>query len=176
MIGVLQFFFLYASGWTSGLPGVPYSPDEDELLASYGVLEIMISTAIMFGGVLALLKRYRPPPGSFIFALRHCGNPDVGVSTDSSGPGKCCKWSWPGPRPTVLARSLDPDPAVPNRFRAFGLVAPLAVWSIRFIAFCGVPPKSRLAAEIWGGAIVFAGLLGWGLAMLMTLPPSPARA
>jgi hypothetical protein len=175
VIGVLQFFFLYASGWTSGLPGVPYSPDGDELLASYGVLEIMISTAIMFGGVLALLKRYRPPPGSFVFVFGI-----VGILMSALDgfvwPWEVLQMVVAGAATDVLAQRLDPDPEVPNRFRTFGLVAPLAVWAIRFIAFVVFRPSLGWPLEIWGGAIVFAGLLGWGLAILMTLPPSPARA
>ena len=175
LIAVLQFFFLYASGWTSGLPGVPYLPSEDELLASYGVLEIMISTAIMFGGVLALLKRFRPPPGSFtvVFTV-------VGVLLSALD---AFVWPWEilqmfaaGAAADLLVAAVDPDPAVVSRFRLFGLVAPVAVWAIRFAAFGSFRPNLGWPIEIWGGAIVFTGLLGWGLAVLMTLPASPARA
>ena len=175
VISVLQFFFLYASGWTSGLPGIPYDRDRDQLLVSYGVLEIMISTAIMFGGVFALLKRYRLPPGSFVLVFG-----TVGVLLSAL---EAFVWPWGilqmlvvGAVIDVVALSLDPDPEVPDRFRMFGFVAPAAAWSIRFIAFVVFRPSLGWPPEIWGGAIVFAGLLGWGLATLMTLPPSPARA
>ena len=175
VIAVLQFFFLYASGWTSGFPGVPYESGGDELLVSFGVLEIMISTVIMFGGVLALLKRYRLPPGSFVFIFGI-----VGILLSALD---AFDWPWQVLQMVVigavidgLASSLDPDPEVPNRFRIFGLVAPAVAWSIRFIAFAVFRPSIGWPPEIWGGAIVFAGLLGWGLATLMTLPPSPARA
>ena len=175
VIAVLQFFFLYASGWTSGLPGVPYDSGGDELLVSYGVLEIMISTAIMFGGVLAILKRHRPPPGSFILVFG-----TVGILLTALD---AFVWPWEilqmiviGGVIDVMVSSLDPNPEVPNRFRLFALVAPAAAWSIRFIAFAVFRPTFGWPPEIWGGAIVFAGLLGWGLATLMTLPPSPSRS
>ncbi|MGZ8756111.1 MAG: hypothetical protein ACXW15_13095, partial [Acidimicrobiia bacterium] len=76
----------------------------------------------------------------------------------------------------LLVARIDPDPTAVNRFRLFGLLAPIAAWSIRFVAFGAVRPNLGWPPEIWGGAIVFAGLLGWGLSVLMTLPPSPARA
>jgi hypothetical protein len=175
VIAVLQFFFLYASGWTSELPGVPFEPNDDELLAAYGVLEILVSTAIMFGGILVLLKRYRPPPGSFILLFGV-----VGVLMSALD-----EFFWPwqmlqmvaiGVVADFLAARIDPDPATANRFRLFGLLAPIAAWSIRFVAFGVFRPNLGWPPEIWGGAIVFAGLLGWGLSVLMTLPPSPARA
>ena len=175
VVAVLQFFFLYASGWTSGIPGVPYNPGEDELLTSYGVLEIMISTTILFGAVLALVKRYRPPPGSFVVLFGV-----VGVLLSALDgfvwPWEILQMVIAGAAVDVLVAGLDPDPAVPNRFRWFGLLAPIAAWSIRFISFVVFRPSLGWPPEIWGGAIVFAGLLGWGLAALITLPPSPARA
>jgi hypothetical protein len=175
VIALLQFFYLYASGWTSELPGVLFRPDDDEFLAAYGVLEIMVSTAIMFGGVLVLLKRYRPPPGSFtlLFAI-------VGVLMSALDE---FVWPWQmvqmvaaGVAADALVATVDPDPAVVTRYRLFGLLAPIAAWSIRFIAFGVFRPNLGWPPEIWGGAIVFAGLLGWGLAVLITLPASPARA
>ena len=172
---MLQFFFLYSSGWTSGLPGVPYTPSEDELLASYGVLEIMISTAIMFGGVLTLLKRYHPPPGSFTFVFTV-----VGVLLSALDgfvwPWEILQMFAAGAAADLLVTAIDPDPAVVSRFRLFGLVAPIAAWAIRFAAFGLFRPNLGWPVEIWGGTIVFTGLLGWGLAVLMTLPASPARA
>jgi hypothetical protein len=174
VIALLQFFYLYASGWTSELPGVPFDGD-DELLAAYGVLEIMISTAIMFGGVLVLLKRYRPPPGSFTLLFGVVGVL-MSALDEFSWPWQIVQMLAAGVAADFLVARVDPDPAVANRFRLFGLMAPIAAWSIRFIAFSVFRPNLGWPPEIWGGAIMFAGLLGWGLAVLMTLPPSPARA
>ena len=175
VIAVLQFFFLYASGWTSELPGVSFQPNDDELLAAYGVLEILVSSAIMFGGVLVFLKRYRPPPGSFILLFGV-----VGVLMSALDgffwPWQMLQMLAVGVAADLLVARIDPDPAVALRFRLFGLLAPIAAWSIRFIAFSAFRPNLGWPPEIWGGAIVFAGLLGWGLSVLMTLPPSPARA
>ncbi len=149
VIGVLQFFFLYASGWTSGLPGVPYSPDGDELLASYGVLEIMISTAIMFGGVLALLKRYRPPPGSFVLVFGV-----VGILMSALDgfvwPWEVLQMVVAGAATDVLARSLDPDPEVPNRFRAVRAAGSAGGLGDPLHRVRGVSPKSGLAARDLG--------------------------
>jgi len=175
VVALLQFFFMYASGWTSGIPGVPFDPGEDELLASYGVLEVMISTAIMFGGVLALLKRYRPPPGSFTLLFGIVGVLLSGLD-EFVWPWEMLQMVAAGVATDLLVARVDPDPATPNRFRLFGLVTPIVVWSIRFIAFAVFRPSLGWPPEIWAGAIVFAGLLGWGLAVLMTLPPSPVRA
>jgi hypothetical protein len=175
VVAVLQFFFLYASGWTSGIPGVPYDSGQDELLASYGVLEIMISTAILFGGALALLKRYRPPPGSFLLLFGVIGVL-MSALDEFAWPWEILQMLIAGAVADVLVVAIDPDPGAPNRFRIFGLLAPIAVWSIRFIAFAVFRPSLGWPPEIWGGSIVFAGLLGWGLAILMTLAPSPAKA
>ena len=176
VVSVLQFFFLYASGWTSGIPGVPYSPGQDEMLPSYGILEIMISTAIMFGGVLTLLKRYRPPPGSLILMFGIVGIL-MSALDEFSWPWEILQMVAAGAAADFLVARLDPDPdAAPHRFRLFGLSTPIAVWSIRFTAFSVFRPSLGWPPELWGGAIVFAGLLGWGLASVMTLPRSPARA
>jgi hypothetical protein len=175
VIALLQFFFLYASGWTSELPGVPFQPNDDEFLAAYGVLEVLISTAIMFGGVLVLLKRYRPPPGSFILLFGVVGVL-MSALDEFFWPWQMLQMVAVGAVADFLAARIDPDPAAANRFRLFGLLAPVAAWSIRFITFGVFRPNLGWPPEIWGGAIVFAGLLGWGLSVLMTLPPSPARA
>ena len=120
------------------------------------------------------MKRYRPPPGSFVFIFGI-----VGILLSALD---AFDWPWQVLQMIVIgavidgiASSLDPDPEVPKRFRIFGLVAPAVAWSIRFIAFAVFRPSVGWPPEIWGGAIVFAGLLGWGLATLMTLSPSPAR-
>ena len=175
VIALLQFFYLYASGWTSEFPGVPFRPDGDELLAAYGVLEIMISTAIMFGGVLVLLKRYRPPLGSFTLLFGVVGVL-MSALDEFAWPWQMAQMLAAGAAADFLVATIDPDPAVANRFRLFGLLAPIAAWSIRFIAFGLFRPNLGWPPEIWGGAIIFAGLMGWGLAVLITLPPSPARA
>jgi hypothetical protein len=174
LIALLQFFFLYASGWTSDLPAVPFRPNDDEFLVAYGVLEVLISTAIMFGAILVLLKRYRPPPGSFVLLFGV-----VGVLMSALDE---FYWPWQmlqmvaiGAVTDLVAARVDPDPATASRFRLFGLVAPIAAWSIRFAAFGAFGPNLGWPPEILGGTIVFAGLLGWGLSVLMTLPPSPAR-
>ena len=145
MIAVLQFFFLYASGWTSELPGVPYQPNDDELLAAYGVLEILVSSAITFGGVLVLLKRYRPPAGSLtlLFGV-------VGVLMSALDgffwPGKCSKCSRSEWRLTLLVARIAPDPAVRFSISVVRLLAPIAAWSIRFISFSVFRSQPRLAA------------------------------
>ena len=175
VVAVLQFFFLYASGWTSEIPGVLYSPGQDEMVPSYGILEIMISTAIMFGGVLALLKRYRLPPGSLILMFGIVGIL-MSALNEFIWPWEILQMVLAGAAADFLIARLDPDPdAAPVRFRVFGLVAPIAVWSIRFLAFSVFRPRLGWPPELWGGAIGFAGLLGWGLSSLMTLPRSPAR-
>ena len=156
VIALLQFFFLYASGWTSELPGVPFQPNDDEFLAAYGVLEVLISTAIMFGGILVLLKRYRPPPGSFILVFGV-----VGVLMSALD-----EFFWPwqmlqmvaiGGVADFLAARIDPDPADPQSLSPVrtpgsdrGMVD--TVHRLRRL-----PPQPRLAARdlgrghrVWG--------------------------
>ena len=129
----------------AGFPGVPYDPGEDELLVSYGVLEIMISTAIMFGGVLALLKRYRPPPGSFILMFGSRGSPACRLWTHSTGPGRYCKWSWSARRSMWLPRASIRIRRSPTDFGLFGLVAPDRRLVDPIHRLRGLPPESRLA-------------------------------
>ncbi len=173
-VAVIAFFFMYL--WT---PLRPYHIVKSiyfskfaaggDVRASYitsGVTGMLVMTAVMIGGVLWLLPRWRPPFGTvtIVFGL---------VATLMSGIGafQQAHLIWPqalaGLVGDVLVRLLDPAPARPTIFRVFAAALALVLW-IGVLGTDAVYRGLGWSPEVIGGSVVWATLTALGMAMLMT--------
>ena len=181
---LLAFFFAYAWGAYDISPATPVAPAAlDELAADHaqaegviasGILSRLLTTVLLVGPLLVIMRRWRPPAGTatilfttvsvLVFALADgvalslLAAPVVaGIVTDLTSRG--------------LGSRLD------SRWWVYGLAgwAALVLWSSHFIALAtshglAWPP------ELWGGAVLLAVLAAVGTAVVTFLPPVPGRA
>ena len=176
-VSVIAFFFMYL--WTPLRPyhivkAIYFSrfANGGDVRASYitsGVTGMLVMTAVMIGGVLWLLPRWRPPFGTvtIVFGL---------VATLMSGIGafEQAHLIWPqalaGLFGDVAIRQLDPAPARPTMFRVFAALLALVLW-IGVLGTDAVYRGLGWSPEVIGGSVVWAVLTAFGIAMLMTLDP-----
>ncbi len=165
------FFFLYGNGFNNWPMQYEYIPFESEVLAAYGVLATQVSTVIMIGSVLLLLRRWNPPFGTFSVVFGVIGPFMAGLDGFTF-------W-WQIIAPFVGGVTADVVLRVTagrsrrTRAAAVGLVTPLLMWAVASLALhtaWGIlwPP------ELWVGQIVMAMLVGFVLSLLVFPPPVPA--
>jgi hypothetical protein len=158
---LVAFFFEYA--WLPAIDWLPrqvYLPDSGigEEGAVLGVLGIIVTTVILMGPTLAMLKRWHTPFGS-ITILFVVVNLFIAVAFDKDLSGLV-----PG-----LVAGLAGDALValraPRRLTAF--LVPVVLWGVYFVVVGRIEQGLGWPPEIWGGGILFAGLAGLGLQLLI---------
>ncbi len=167
----LGFFFQYVDGLSTRFMQVPYLPGPEEgyfeLVA--GLSSILITTVILVGGLLLLLRRWTIPPGTALVLFTVFGAlmellegydfPEDLIAPVIAGVAAEVMLFWVTPR-------LRQDVGV----RLLAFVVPVVMWVTRFIVF---EQFSDIAwpVSVWTGTIFFAGLAGVGLSILSN-PPS----
>ena len=137
---------------------------QGDLLA---VLGVVIETATMMGVLLWVLKRVRVPAGSMtlIFVVFYL----VTMITTGS-PVFLPIWLIAGILSDVAMVILKPSSGVTWRFRAFGAVVPVVLWTVYYAFFMitGLGGGVWITGYVWTGSIVEAGIIGYMLAFAMT--------
>jgi hypothetical protein len=148
-------------------------PFVHRLAVEAGVTGFMLSSALLFGPLLFLLRRWRPPVGSAAIVLGvQCllmqaltGFSDAGLAVLGLLGAAAVEGLL-----AILRPSLTPR----WRLRAFCAVAPVAFWGV-YLAGIGLHDGGLgWKAELWGGALVWSGLTLLALAMFMLPPAVPA--
>jgi hypothetical protein len=133
-----------------------------------GFASILVTTVVLMGPTLLLLRRWRPPAGSFTILFV-----TVAVLTSALE-------GFPMPE-TLLAAVVGGATAdllvqvMPGRptstvMRVTGFVVPLAMW-FAYFAVLALFYDVGWSVEFWSGISVLSALAGLGLALLMTLAP-----
>jgi len=143
-----------------------------EKLQLQGFAAILITTVILIGPTLMLLRRWRTPSGSFtvlfgtvamLMAAIH--GFDLGVTVLAGLVG--------GFTADMLAAALQPTRSTTTVLRVVGGVVPAVTW-LAYFAVLAVFQTVGWSVEFWAGITVMSALAGLGLGVLMTLPPTPA--
>ena len=146
---------------------VPYfaTSDQSELIAALAVLAILVSTAIMFGRLLLVARRWKLPFGTdtIVLLLVNLGIA-LGFDDDLLA------------IPVVLVAGLLFDWLASRNVLSWLLATlPTAtLWVGCFITVGATGNGLGLAPEIWGGAILFAVLTILALDRMMQLVSPPA--
>jgi len=171
----LGFFFQYVDGLSTRLMQVPYSPGSEEgfFAVVAGIASILITTAILMGALLLLIRRWTAPFGSGLvvfglFALLMESLEGFDFPEDLIAPVIA------GLIADLLVRVLGPGPTRLWAVRWFAFLVPVLMWGVRFAVF------ERFAdiawpIEIWSGVVAFSGLTGVGLSLL-AFPPDEVPA
>jgi hypothetical protein len=148
-------------------------PEVHRLGIQAGVSGFVISTALLFGPVLFLLRRWRPPAGAVALLL---GVQCLAMQalTGFADAGLAVLGLLGAAAVEGLLAVLRPSPARPWRLRVFCAAAPVAFWAVYFGGVGVHDGGLGWKPEVWGGALVWSGLTLLALAMVM-FPPAVAE-
>jgi hypothetical protein len=146
--------------------------DVYRLTIEAGVPGFMLATAFLFGPLLFLVRRWRPPVGSALIVL---GTQSLLVQalTGFADPGLAVLGVLGAVAVEALLAGVRPSPTPRWRLRGFCAVAPVVFWGVYFGGIGLHDGGLGWKAEIWGGTLVWSGLTLLALAMVM-FPPRRA--
>jgi hypothetical protein len=152
-------------------------PEVRRLAIQAGVSGFVVATAVAFGPVLFLLRRWRPPAGAAALLL---GVQCLGMQaiTGFADAGLLVLGLLGAAAVEGLLALLRPSPERPWRLRGFCAAAPVAFWGVYLAGVAAHDGGLGWTAEVWGGALVWSGLTVLALGGLMVPPavPEPAAA
>jgi hypothetical protein len=165
----VAFFHLYVNGFNNWPMQFSYTPNEDDILAALGVVATLVSTAILVGASLLLLRRWDPPVGSFTIMFGVVGVFMAGLDA--------YEHSWQVVAPLVAGMAGDAVVALVRHRQAmaFAVIVPLVMWSVSTLT-THLAWTVEWPPELWMGQIIMAALLGLALSLLADPPgPGPRR-
>ena len=175
VVAMTAFFFQYVSpvvAWRRpGLAGLPAGSPFAETVQVYGLL---VHNLLFVAPVLLLLLRWQTPLGTFTVmsgtvALLLATQTELGLV------GLVGAAVLGGAAADVAVTLLRPSPQRRRAARAVAVIAPAVYWTSHF-ALLGAGYGVRWEPEIWLGSVVWAGLSGLTLALLMWPPAVPLTA
>jgi hypothetical protein len=173
--GELGFFFQYMDGTSVRLMQTVYVPGTEEgyfaVVAGFG--SILVTTIILMGSLLLLMRRWALPPGAGLVLFGVFGLL-MEVLEGFEFPEDLIAPLSAGLAVEVLRPILRPSAAPLSRLRVFVFAVPVVMWSVRFAVF-ELYSDINWPVAVWTGVIFFSGLTGVGLSLLFS-PPDAARA
>ncbi|HWC40935.1 MAG TPA: hypothetical protein VHK02_03010 [Actinomycetota bacterium] len=149
-------------------------PFVHRLAVQGGITGFVLSTALLFGPLLFLLRRWRPPAGSAAITLGvQCLLMQAVTGFDDAGLaalGLLGALVVEG-----LLAALRPAEPPRRRLRAFCAAAPIGFWGVYLGGIALHDRGLGWKAELWGGALVWSSLTLLALGMVMFPPPAPAE-
>lgn len=168
---LVQFFYMYASGLTTDTLSAPYRLDDDFSVV-FGILEITITNLLFVGSGLLLIRRWRPPPGTFTFIAGLLGAGMQAV-VGFEAPADVLPALLGGAVADFLIITIDPSPRQPRSLRLWAVTAPMGLWAM-VVAQRALIGELAWPVTLWLGVIVMMGLWGLGLSVLAAPPPLPS--
>jgi hypothetical protein len=140
-----------------------------------GVSGFVVSTAILFGPVLFLLRRWRPPTGAaaLLLGLQCLAMQAVTGFADA---GLLVLGLLGAVAVEGLLALLRPSPVRRWPLLAFSAAAPVAFWAVYLGGVGAHDGGLGWTPEVWGGTLVWSGLTLLALAIVMFPPAVPEPA
>ncbi len=165
----VSFFHWYTNGFDNWWVSIEYLGPDQDYAAARGVLATLTTTVILIGSAMVLLRRWRPPMGSFVLMFGFVGF--FMALLDAFGQAWQIMPAVVGGLVMDLAVARS---ATPTRGARVGAVlSPLFMWSVATIAF-HIAWGVGWTPELWVGQIVMASLAGLGLSLIAFPPEVPA--
>jgi hypothetical protein len=184
VVSLVAFFFMYWSPYTTWAPtrnaaayiaGAP--PDyQDSLrysLTTDGVASALTTTLLLVGPLLLIVRRWRPPAGTATVLI----TVPALLSSALQGfaqPLLVLAALVAGLLTDVLVRRLRPALDRRAAVRLVAVLSPMVLFSAWFAAL-SVTTGVWYPPEIWAGTIVWTGLAGLGLSLLVLPTPPPGQ-
>jgi hypothetical protein len=147
-------------------------PQVQRLSIQAGVSGFVLSTALLFGPVLFLLRRWRPPAGAAALLL---GVQCLAMQalTGFADAGLAVLGLLGAAAVEGLLAVLRPSPVRRWRLLAFCAAAPVAFWAVSFGGVGVHDGGLGWKAEVWGGTLVWSSLTLLALDTVMFPPAVP---
>ena len=127
-----------------------------------GIGSILITTVLLVAPVLLVARRWQPPFGTVTTVW----------TIMAAFLGAISEWSNPEQLGAVALAGLAVDLLLRRApLRVTGFFAPLLLWGAWFTATAATQ-EVTWPVELWSGSIVWAGMLGLALSLLMAATPS----
>lgn len=141
-----------------------------------GFASILLTTLILIGPTLMLLRRWRTPMGSFTVLFGAVAALMSAIEGFELGHAVLAA-VVAGFAADALAQALQPVRSTTAVLRVVGGVVPLVLW-LAYFAVLATFQSVGCSVEYWSGITVMSSLAGLALALLMTLPgvPDPVSA
>jgi hypothetical protein len=140
-----------------------------------GIGSFIVTTIVLFGPLLFLLRRWDSPPGAILVVIGVQSVAMAGLE-GFADPGIVVRGLIGAAVVEGIARALRPGPQRLVARRAFCLLAPAAFWTVYLAGAAIADGGLGWKAEIWGGAIVWSALTLLGFSLVMYPPAVPAPA
>lgn len=168
---IVAFFFVYLSPFESG-DAAAYAPANTDihelsrltpavaaqLRERWGLASFLVTTLVLVFPVLLVLRRWRPPIGTFTFLFTVVIGFEVAMGEFRQLP-LVLTGAVAGAVADVLARRRAPIPLV-------GALTPISLWLGYFVIF-GAFYGLGWSPELWLGITMMTGLVGLSLALLV---------
>jgi hypothetical protein len=170
----LGFFFQYMDGTSMRFMETPYVPglETGYFAVVAGVGSVLITTFILMGGLLLLMRRWDLPFGAGLVLFGGFGVL-MEVLEGFDYRQELIAPLLAGLTVDLLNRALRPTPDRVGPLRVFAFVIPGVLWAVHFAVF-GALAEINWPVAVWSGLIIFAGLAGVGLSLLAFPPFSRA--
>ena len=132
---------------------------------------ILITTVILMGTTLLLLRRWRLPMGSLTVLFGAVAVLDSSLWGFDMGE-TALAGVVAGFAADLLTQRLQRSASTATTLRVVGFVVPVVLW-LAYFGLLAMFYSVGWSVELWSGITVMSGLAGLGLAVLMTLPESP---
>jgi hypothetical protein len=162
----LGFFFQYMDGTSVRLMETPYIPGVETgyFAVVAGVGSVLITTMILMGALLLLMRRWTVPFGAGLVLFSGFGLL-MELLEGFDYPGELIAPLVAGLAVDLLVRALRPGADRPASLRILAFAVPVVMWIVHFAVF-SVSAEINWPVSVWTGLIVFAGLAGIGLSLL----------
>jgi len=138
-----------------------------EKLRLQGFASILIGTVILLGPTLLLLRRWRPPAGSFTVLFTTVAVLSSALHGFEMAETVVAAFLG-GVTADLVVRIVAPTTSTPTLMRIAGGVVPLVMW-LSYFGMLALFHDVGWSVEFWAGITVMSSLAGLGLAVLMTL-------
>ncbi len=177
IVSVWLVFFQYVSAFDRGIftTVVPDLLGLSEIIRVQSIAGVVIMTVVFFAPLLLLARRWVLPIGTatLAFSVPAASNfiftdfKAVRLSAAVLAGGVIVDLVW-----IVLARLRSTQPRL--TFWLFGATGPFTFWCA-YLAISMPGNKMQWPAELWTGTLIWSGLIGTGITVLL-LPPSDTPA
>lgn len=160
------FFFQYIEGFSNRFMETVYVPGSEEgfFQVTAGIASMLITTVIVMGAVLLLIRDWPIPVGS-LFALFAVYGLLMEFLEGYEFPQEVITPLVGGVAAEVLYRVVRPDHEHLLRMRAFAFLVPVVLWSVHMVVISQTI-EINWPVAVWSGIIVMSGLASVGLSLL----------
>jgi hypothetical protein len=161
-----SFFLMYLSAFNNPHWSAFHSARSNEGQQVSGIATILVTNALLIGAMLLVIRRWRPPFGSFTFLFGVVVFMTSGLQGFESAALVVAALIGGGVADVLVRRNTSA--------RLLSVVVPLVLWAAWYAVYHAVWGLGW-AVDLWTGSIILAAMTGVGLSLLAFPPRTGAE-